>query len=32
MEDFILKEIDRIGQLLLGIARKLGLLGDVTPD
>ena len=32
MEDFILKEIDRIGQLLLGIARKLGLLRDVTPD
>lgn len=32
MEDFILKEIDRIGQLLMGIARKLGLLGDVTPD
>lgn len=32
MEDFILREIDRIGQLLMGIARKLGLLGDVTPD
>ena len=32
MEDFILKEIDRIGQLLMGIVRKLGLLGDVTPD
>jgi hypothetical protein len=26
MEDFILKEIDRIGQMLTGIARKLGLL------
>lgn len=32
MEDFILREIDRIGQLLMGIARKLGLLGDVSPD
>lgn len=28
MEDFILKEIDRIGQMLMGIARKLGLLRD----
>ena len=27
-----MREIDRIGQLLMGIARKLGLLGDVTPD
>lgn len=32
MEDFILKEIDRIGQMLMGIARKLGLLSDETPD
>ncbi len=32
MEDFILKEIDRIGQMLMGIARKLGLLNDVPPD
>ena len=32
MEDFILKEIDRIGQMLMGIARKLGLLRDETPD
>ena len=28
MEDFILKEIDRIGQMLMGVARKLGLLRD----
>ena len=32
MEDFILKEIDRIGQMLMGIARKLGLMSDVPPD
>ena len=32
MEDFILKEIDRIGQMLMGIARKLGLLCDETPN
>lgn len=32
MEDFILKEIDRIGQMLIGIARKLGLLRDETPN
>lgn len=32
MEDFILKEIDRIGQMLMGIARKLGLLGGGAPD
>lgn len=32
MEDFILKEIDRIGQMLMGVARKLGLLRDETPN
>lgn len=32
MEDFILREIDRLGEMLLMIARKLGLLGDETPD
>jgi len=32
MEDFILKEIDRIGQMLMLIARKLGLLEDSTPN
>ena len=32
MEDFILKEIDRIGQMLMGIARKLGLLREETPN
>ena len=26
MEDFILREIDRLGEMLLLIARKLGLL------
>ena len=28
MEDFILREIDRLGEMLLLIARKLGLLDD----
>lgn len=32
MEDFILREIDRIGELLLGIARKLGLFKGDIPD
>lgn len=32
MEDFILREIDRLGDMLLMIARKLGLLDDVVPD
>ena len=32
MEDFILREIDRLGEMLLMIARKLGLLDSDTPD
>ncbi|MBQ6959004.1 MAG: hypothetical protein IJP77_10655 [Bacteroidales bacterium] len=32
MEDYILREIDRIGEMLLMIARKLGLLDSDTPD
>ena len=32
MEDFILREIDRLGEMLLMIARKLGLLEGRTPD
>ena len=32
MEDFILREIDRLGEMLLFIARKLGLQKDVMPD
>ena len=32
MEDFILREIDRLGEMLLMIARKIGLLDDSTPD
>ncbi|MBP5165506.1 MAG: hypothetical protein ILP08_08825 [Lachnospiraceae bacterium] len=32
MEDFILREIDRIGQMLTGVARKLGLLREETPN
>ena len=32
MEDYILREIDRIGELLQHIARRLGLLKDNPPD
>ena len=32
MEDFILREIDRLGEMLMLIARKLGLLDGNTPD
>ena len=32
MEDFILREIDRLGEMLLIVARKLGLQEDVMPD
>ena len=32
MEDFILREIDRLGEMLLLIARKLGLLDSDTPN
>ena len=32
MEDYILREIDRIGEMLLMIARRLGLLDGDTPD
>ena len=32
MEDFILREIDRLGEMLLMIARRLGLLDGNKPD
>ena len=32
MEDFILKEIDKLGEMLRMIARKLGLLDGSNPD
>ena len=32
MEDYILREIDRIGELLMQIARRLGLLDGDMPD
>lgn len=32
MEDYIIREIDRIGEMLLKIARKLGLLDGSTQD
>ena len=32
MEDFILREIDRLGEMLLMIARRLGLLDGDNPD
>ena len=32
MEDYIIREIDRIGEMLLMIARKLGLFDGDTPE
>ncbi len=32
MEDYILREIDRLGEMLLLISRRLGLLDGDTPD
>ena len=32
MEDYILREIDRIGEMLKHIARRLGLLNDNPQD
>ena len=32
MEDFIIREIDRLGEMLLLIARRLGLMDGDTPD
>lgn len=32
MEDFILREIDRLGEMLMLIARRLGLLNGNTAD
>lgn len=32
MEDYFLREIDRMGEMLMLIARKLGLLDGDTPD
>ena len=32
MEDYILREIDRLGEMLMLIARRLGLLDGDTPD
>ena len=32
MEDYIIREIDRIGEMLMLIARRLGLFGGNTPD
>ena len=32
MEDYIIREIDRIGEMLLLIARRLGLFDDDMPD
>ena len=32
MEDYIIREIDRIGEMLMQIARKLGLFSDNKPD
>ena len=32
MEDYIIREIDRLGEMLMQIARRLGLLDGDTPD
>ena len=32
MEDYIIREIDRIGEMLVQIARRLGLLDGDQPD
>ena len=32
MEDYLIREIDRLGEMLMLIARKLGLLDGDTPD
>lgn len=32
MDDFILREIDRMGEMLLKIAKRLGLLDSEAPD
>ena len=32
MEDFILREIDRLGEMLMMIARRLGLMDENVPD
>ena len=32
MEDYILREIDRIGEMLMKLARKMGLFLDEVPD
>lgn len=32
MEDYIIREIDRIGEMLMQIAKRLGLFLDDVPD
>ena len=32
MEDFLLREIDRLGEMLMLVARKLGLVDPDSPD
>ncbi len=32
MEDYILREIDRIGEMLMHVARRLGLLDGAAQD
>ena len=32
MEDYLIREIDRLGEMLMLIARKLGLLDSTAPD
>ena len=31
MEDYLIREIDKIGEMLMHVARRLGLIGQETP-
>ena len=31
MEDYLIREIDKIGEMLMHVARRLGLVGQETP-
>ena len=31
MEDYLIREIDKIGELLMHVARRLGLVGEESP-
>ena len=31
MEDYLIREIDKIGELLMHVAKRLGLVGEESP-